>query len=105
MDAKGAVMSAATLKPFPTSEVMNHQLMKNRPKDATPEEYKKAWENASYVIEPFWKTILEWKQDNNNITKDDFDCPNHYAKLAYQAGMNKAYDQIIALFPQSAKPL
>lgn len=83
---------------------MNHQLLTNKPSDASNDEYKKAWENASYVIGPIWATIEEWKTANNTITKDDFDCPNHYAKLAYQAGMNRAFDQVLTLFPKSAKP-
>lgn len=84
---------------------MNSLLLKNRPEDASPEDFKKAWENGSYVFEALWKTLLEWQRESKTIKKDDFDCPNHYAKLAFQAGMLEAIDRVIDLLPPSAKPL
>jgi hypothetical protein len=41
---------------------------------------------------------------NNRVSKDDFDCPNHYAKLAYQAGYSNALEMVKDLLPASAKP-
>lgn len=79
--------------------------MKNRPKGTTPEEWNKVWDNSGYALESLWVTLLELKKENEGVKKEDFDCPNHYAKLAYQAGINKALDQVIGLLPASAKPL
>ena len=41
--------------------------------------------------------------DINNIKKDDFDCPNHYAKLSYQMGQTKMIEFVLSLLPDSAK--
>lgn len=84
---------------------MNHQLLNNRPKDSSPEEFKKAWDNSSYVFEALWKTLNEYIAENDKVRKDDFSCPNHYAKLAYQAGLIEAYTKVITLLPASAKPI
>lgn len=83
---------------------MNKVLLDNRPKDSSPEEFKKAWDNSGYVLEALWKTLGAFIEQNNEVKKDDFDCPNHYAKLAYQAGLNKAWKQVMDMLPESAKP-
>lgn len=83
---------------------MNKLLLDNRPSDSTPEEFKKAWENSGYVMEALYKTLQGFIAQNEEVKKDDFDCPNHYAKLAYQAGLNKAWKQVIDMLPESAKP-
>lgn len=83
---------------------MNKVLLDNRPQDSSPEEFKKAWDNSGYVLEALWKTLNAFIEQNNEVKKDDFDCPNHYAKLAYQAGLNKAWKQVIDMLPESAKP-
>lgn len=82
---------------------MNSLLVKHRPKDCDPAAFGVAWHNSGYVLEALYKTIQQLQQENNKINKDDFDCPNHYAKLAYQAGMNKAYETILEMMPESAK--
>jgi hypothetical protein len=79
---------------------MNKLLLNNRSKDSTPEEFIKAWNNASYVTDALLVTIQQLIKENTGIKKDDFSCPNHYAKLAYEAGMNKAYETIAAMLPQ-----
>lgn len=78
--------------------------MKNRPKDSTAEEFRKAWDNNTYCMEALWRTIDALIAENTGVKKEDFDCPNHYAKLAYQMGMTKAYETIKALLPAGAKP-
>lgn len=83
---------------------MNKVLLDNRPQDSSPEEFKKAWDNSGYVLEALWKTLNAFIEQNNEVKKDDFDCPNHYAKLAYQAGLNKAWKQVMDMLPESAKP-
>jgi hypothetical protein len=82
---------------------MNKLLLNNRPKDSSIEEFTKAWNNASYTLEALFVTLKQLQDENEKVNKDDFDCPNHYAKLAYQAGMCKAYDTIIKMLPESAK--
>jgi hypothetical protein len=82
---------------------MNKLLLNNKPKDSTNEEFVKAWNNSSYVLEALHKSLLVLKEDINNIKKDDFDCPNHYAKLAYNLGQMKAYDFVMSLLPDTAK--
>ena len=83
---------------------MNKVLLDNRPQDSSPEEFKKAWDNSGYVLEALWKTLNAFIEQNNEVKKDDFDCPNHYAKLAYQAGLNKAWKQVMDMLPESVKP-
>ena len=78
-------------------------LLNNKPKDSSNEEFIKAWNNSSYTLEVLYKTLLVLKEDINNIKKDDFDCPNHYAKLAYNLGQMKAFDLIISMLPDTAK--
>jgi len=83
---------------------MNSNLLQNRHSTASKEEFQKAWDNAGFVLEALWKTLVDWQEENNKVRKDDFDCPNHYARLAYQAGYIKALSDVIGLLPDSAKP-
>lgn len=83
---------------------MNKLLLNNRPSDSTPEDFKKAWDNSGYVMEALYKTLSTFIAQNEDVKKDDFDCPNHYAKLAYQAGLNQAWKQVLDMLPESAKP-
>lgn len=83
---------------------MNNTLLNNRPKDSNKEEFIKAWNNSSYVLEAFYKTLVSIQKDLDSVKKDDFDCPNHYAKLSFQMGQSKMIDTILAMLPESAKP-
>jgi enoyl-[acyl-carrier-protein] reductase (NADH) len=82
---------------------MNKLLLNNKPIDSSNEEFIKAWNNSSYTLEALYKTLLVLKEEINSIKKDDFDCPNHYAKLAYNLGQMKAFDLIISMLPDTAK--
>lgn len=82
---------------------MKQALVKHIPKDSTAEEFNKVWENSNYALIPLYKLLQELIDENNRIKKDDFDCPNHYAKLAFQAGENRAYAYILSLLPTSCK--
>jgi hypothetical protein len=84
---------------------MNSNLLNNRPSDSTAEEFKKTWDNSGYVMEALYKTLQGFINENNKVKKDDFDCPNHYAKLAYQAGFSNALEMVKDLLPASAKPI
>lgn len=82
---------------------MNSKLLKHKPADTSDAEFKKLWENAGYTLEPLYDLLIDLKSDLNNITKEDFDCPNHYAKLAYNMGQTKVIDYIISVLPKSVK--
>lgn len=78
---------------------MNNLLLSKRPKDSDKDEFIKAWNNSQYVLECLADVLKDLMEQNNKVNKDDFDCPNHYAKLAFQAGENKAYAFILSLMP------
>ena len=82
---------------------MNKILLNNKPKDISNEEFTKLWNNSTYVLETLYNTLVVLNKELITTKKDDFDCPNHYAKLAYNAGQIKAYDFIVSLLPDSAK--
>ena len=82
---------------------MNKLLLNNKPKDSSNEEFIKAWNNSTYVLEALYKTLQSIKDDVTSVKKDDFDCPNHYAKLAYNMGQVKTIDLIISMLPDGAK--
>jgi hypothetical protein len=82
---------------------MKSCLLKYKPKDTTNEEFEKTWENIGYSLQALHKLLDELIQNNNEISRADFDCPNHYAKLAFQSGENRAYAFIKTLLPQTSK--
>ena len=82
---------------------MNSILLSNRHIDINKEEFIKMWNNSGYTLEPLYKTLLVLKEEISSIKKDDFDCPNHYAKLAFNMGQIKTIDFIIDLLPKTAK--
>lgn len=78
-------------------------LTKHLPKDYSKDEFNKTWENIGPSLNVLYRVLQELVAENNKVKKDDFDCPNHYAKLAFQSGENKAYEYIMSLLPQTAK--
>lgn len=82
---------------------MNKLLLNNKPKDISNEEFIKLWNNSSYILESLYKTLADLDKELNTVKKDDFDCPNHYAKLAYNAGQSKMISFVTALLPNGAK--
>jgi len=52
---------------------MNKLLLNNKPKDSTNEEFTKAWNNSSYVLEALYNTLTTLKEEITSIKKDDFD--------------------------------
>lgn len=82
---------------------MNSILLKNRPDDADAKEFARVWDATGYALSALYKTINELIAQNEGVKASDFDCPNHYAKLAYQAGMNEAFKKIVDMLPDSAK--
>lgn len=82
---------------------MNANLVKNRPTEMTKEEFVKSWENIGYTLSALTKTLIETKSSLSSVKYDDFDCPNHYAKLAFQAGQINQIDKILDMLPKSSK--
>ena len=82
---------------------MNKLILNNKPINTTNEEFIKAWNNSSFVFEALYKTLLQIKKEIDNIKREDFDCPNHYAKLAYNSGQSKIIDTIVSMLPETAK--
>jgi hypothetical protein len=82
---------------------MNKSLLKNKPSNTSNEEFEKLWNNSSVSLEALYKTLEDIKAEISSIKKDDFDCPNHYAKLAYNLGQLKMADLVISMLPDSAK--
>jgi hypothetical protein len=83
---------------------MQALLKRFKPKDSTDTKWEEAWDNSGYALEPLYKALEHLKQEIETINKDDFNCPNHYAKLMWREGQLKAYNTIIGLLPDSAKP-
>lgn len=83
---------------------MNSTLLNNRPKEMTKEDFIKSWENIGYTLTALHKTLQDSKSSLQKVKNNDFDCPNHYAKLAFQAGQIEAMEFILALLPKSSQP-
>jgi hypothetical protein len=82
---------------------VNTLLTKHKPNDISKEDFAVVWSNAGYSLRALHGALVELQDNLKDIKASDFDCPNHYAKLAYQAGMVKAYENVIAMLPESAK--
>jgi len=82
---------------------MNKLLLNNKDNNITNEEFIKIWNNSTISLEALYKTLLVMKSEISSIKKDDFDCPNHYAKLSYNLGQEKMIDFIVSLLPDSVK--
>lgn len=61
------------------------------------EELKKTFGNASIVLEPITAWIKKQIVSKEKVAAADFNTPNHYAKLMYEAGKRDAYNEIIEL--------
>jgi hypothetical protein len=82
---------------------MNKLLLNNKPKDSSNEEFIKLWNNSTYVLETLYNTLLVLNKELTSTKKDDFDCPNHYAKLAFNLGQSKIIEQIVTMLPDGVK--
>lgn len=78
-------------------------LSKHRPPDISASEFDKMWNNLGYSLAPLYKVCQEEIEATGRISKDDFDIPNHYAKMAYEAGMRAAFEKIQKMLPETAK--
>ncbi|CAB4170090.1 hypothetical protein UFOVP1528_39 [uncultured Caudovirales phage] len=80
---------------------MNSLLMQCRPKDSNKEDWEKAWDNAKYVLQPLADVIKKQIKELNKVSPNDFDCPNHYAKMAYEHGGKERLEYVLSLLPDS----
>lgn len=80
---------------------MNSLLMKHKPKDVDAEKWKQTWENSHYILEPLAKALQEMIESRTSVNPKDFDCPNHYAKLAYQLGEKSSLEFVLGLLPKT----
>ncbi len=78
-------------------------LSKNRPKDLSKEDWQKMWDNLGYSLAPLYTTCQELIAATMHISSKDFDVPNHYAKMAFEAGRRSAFEEIVKMLPNSAK--
>lgn len=63
----------------------------------------KAWENSRYLLRPLLAMFEEKLQSFESIKESDFDCPNHYAKVAFKAGKRQELQDLIDLLPKTLK--
>lgn len=82
---------------------MKALLMKNRPNSCEKEEFVKSWDNVGWALSALYKTLDELIRGNNKVSPEDFELANHYALLAYQAGMSAAYKNVQDMLPLSAR--
>lgn len=78
-------------------------LSKHRPSDLSSEEFEKMWSNLGYSLAPLYAFCQEEIEHTGRISKEDFDTPNHYAKMAYEAGMRAAFEKVQNILPKTAK--
>lgn len=74
---------------------MKAVLAKHKPSDVDQEKWVEHWGNAKYTLDPLVKAIEELTKDIDDVKEDDFDSPNHYAKLMYRAGQVKMAKRIV----------
>lgn len=82
---------------------MNKLLLSHKPKDISNEEFIKIWNNSEYTLSALRSLLENMKAQVSTVKRDDFDCHNHYAKLAYMTGEMKAYDFVLSLLPEAYK--
>lgn len=85
---------------------MNSLLSKHRPKDGegkqiAKEEWEKQWTNSHTLLQPLANVLKEMRDHPSSLRADDFDCPNHYAKLVAELVRKKVLEDILALLPDS----
>lgn len=80
---------------------MNSLLANAKPKDISKEKWMEMWNNSHYLLQPLADVIKGLVAELDKVKADDFACPNHYAKLAYQAGGKEKLKLILSLLPDS----
>jgi hypothetical protein len=82
---------------------MNSLLMKNRPKDMEPEKWKELWKNSHPQLQPLADTLKAMRDKEPSVRPDDFDCPNHYAKLVAEQVRKQTIQDVLDLLPDTVE--
>lgn len=82
---------------------MNGILMKHKPKDTDAVKWKEHWNNQTYTLQPLADTLKEWRRELDGINPHDFDTPNHYAKMVYEAAQRQVLDRLLDLLPDGVE--
>lgn len=82
---------------------MNSLLAAKRPKDISKEDWEKMWNNSHYLLQPFADVMKAMLESRDTVKGDDFDCPNHYAKLAYELGQKEMLKQLLNILPPTVQ--
>ena len=70
-------------------------LSRHRPNDIDQEKWVEHWNNSKYTLDPLVLAIQDLMKEIDDVKDDDFDSPNHYAKLMYRAGQLKMAQKIV----------
>lgn len=82
---------------------MNNLLAKHRPSDTTQEKWEEHWNNQGYTLQPLAKALIDMKKDLGSVKRDDFDTPNHYAKLVSELAQVEIINRILSMLPDSVE--
>lgn len=61
----------------------------------TVEEWSKLWANSSHVLEPLAEALKDMQRSLTKVDPEDFDCPNHYAKMVANGVKHQTLQQVI----------
>lgn len=79
---------------------MNSLLMKHRPKGVDKEKWEGQWAAGADFLQPLADVLKEMvKERHGKVRPDDFDCPNHYAKLVAELAEQQILKQILEMLP------
>ena len=80
---------------------MDSLLARHRPKNLSQEKWEEQWEAAGATLQPFADALKDVKRGLGKVKADDFDSPNHYAKLVSELAKAQLIDQLLAMLPSS----
>jgi hypothetical protein len=79
---------------------MNSLLLKNRPNDITEEKFVEMWNNSGYLLRVLAKTIMDIVPPER-IKAEEFESPNHYAKMVWAQAQRDFAKKVLDLMPES----
>ena len=82
---------------------MNSLLAQAKPKDISQEKWVEMWNNSTYLLQPLADVLKKQLDELDKVKGDDFACPNHYAKLAFQAGAKERLKFVLSLLPPTVE--
>lgn len=80
---------------------MNALLAKHRPKGMEKDKFEEMWKNSHPQLQPLADVLKELRDREPSIRPDEFDCPNHYAKLVAELVKKRTLQDILDLLPDS----